>query len=424
MKSSIRPLLVNTFDQTGGAARAAYRLLGGLRRSGSPAQMVVRGKSSGDDAVIKCESDWLGWCKGVLDILPLKAYPGRQQHNFSPARVPDQFGKMLARLQPDLLHLHWMSYGFFKIETLALLDMPIVWTLHDSWPFSGGCHLPGECRKFLKMCGACPVLDSTKQDDLSHRVWMRKRKSYALSRLNLVAPSRWMAERARESSLLGAFPLDVIPNGVDVNLFSPGSRLAARDRLGLPQEGMLILFGARHALSDRNKGFGELCQALKQLPSELRGQTILVSFGESPDTPLPDLGVKVVSLGEITNDNHIVDLYRAADVLVVCSHEENLPNMISEAMACGLPCVAFDVGGISDQVVHRRTGCLASPQDSAALASEISWLLSRVRGEPGFSSAARKHAVENFALEHVARLHLELYRRVLEPVPVREVDKR
>jgi glycosyltransferase involved in cell wall biosynthesis len=412
----MKPLLINTFEQTGGAAKAAYRLLCGLRREGVLAQMLVRGKTGRDAEVVKCEPDWLGWCKGWFDILPVKRYPRRQPDNFNPGLVPDRLKASISELAPDLLHLHWVSYGFLRIETLAALGLPIVWTLHDAWPFSGGCHLPGGCRKYELECGACPVLGSAELEDLSRRVWERKQRSYCYARMTFVAPSRWMAERARASGLLRERVVEVIPNGIDVEKYAPGDSLAARDRLGLPRKRRLILFGARHALSDRNKGFAELCTALGQLPPQLRSQSTLVLFGETACTPLPTLGMEIVNRGEIKDEADIVELYRAADLLVVPSREENLPNMISEAMACGLPCAAFDVGGIADQILHRETGCLAPALDASALAAEIAWLLENAGPQTVLARNARLHAVASFSLERVVPQYLKLYRRLVGPV--------
>lgn len=408
--------LLNTYDQTGGAARAAYRLLCGLRQEGVQAKILVRDRISHDADVIKCEPDWLGWCKGWLDILPTKRYPRRQRDNFSPALVQDRIGMTITRLKPDLLHLHWLSYGFLQIETLQKLDLPIVWTLHDSWPFTGGCHLPGSCRKYEGECGACPVLGSSKQDDLSRRVWRRKRLGYPAGRMVFVAPSRWMAGRARASSLLQDCTVEVIPNGIDVTHYCPGDSLAARDQLGLPRGRNVILFGAHHALSDRNKGFDLLCAALQQLPASLRTRSILVLFGERTATILPDTGIETVNCGEIANEETIVTLYRAADLLAVPSRQENLPNMISEAMACGTPCVAFDVGGVGDQISPRETGCLATPFEVGSFAAEVAWLCEDSDNRHNLAENARRHAVAHLALERVARQHLELYRRIIAGV--------
>lgn len=232
--------------------------------------------------------------------------------------------------------------------------------------------------------------------------------------MTIVAPSRWMAKRAKASSLLKEVDAEIIPNGIDVTRYMPASQSVARDRLGLSRNRRLIMFGARHALSDRNKGFDLLAAAINRLPSKLRADSTLVLFGESIRTRLPAFNMQCINCGEINDEDHIAELYRAADILVVPSREENLPNMISEAMACGLPCVAFDVGGIADQIIHRQTGCLVSPFDTAALAAEMTWLLENSASRSSCAERARGHAVENFSLDLVAHRHLAVYRRLFE----------
>lgn len=408
----MKVVFLNTYE-SGGAARASYRLFKGLKSADADVCMIVRGdaRSSG---VISAGSSQGGFLRALLDGLPLHGYPNRQPHNFSPAWIPGRGLSEATRLAPDIVHLHWIPQGFVQIESLENPGYPVVWTLHDSWPFTGGCHLPGNCQKYMEECGACPVLGSTAKKDLSHRVWQRKHQNYSVDRMTFIAPSHWMAARAKASSLLRGCTVEVIPNGIDITQYAPGDWCAARDKLGLPRNRRLILFGARHALSDRNKGIDELCTALGQLPAELRDQSTLVLFGETTRAPLPAFGMEVINRGEIKDEAEIVELYRAADLLVVSSREENLPNMVSEAMACGLPCVAFDVGGIADQILPRITGCLAPALDTRALSAEIAWLLENAESRSALSQRAREHAMTNFSLDRVARRHLALYHRLVE----------
>lgn len=408
----LRVVLLNTYE-TGGAARACSRLFHGLKSADADVCMIVRGdaRSSG---VISAGSSQGGFLRALLDGLPLHGYPNRQPHNFSPAWIPGRGLSEATRLAPDIVHLHWIPQGFVQIESLENPGYPVVWTLHDSWPFTGGCHLPGNCQKYMEECGACPVLGSTAPQDLSHRVWQRKHQNYSVDRMTFIAPSHWMAARAKTSSLLRGCAVEVIPNGIDITQYAPGDRSAARDKLGLPRNRRLILFGAHHGFSDRNKGFDLLCAAIGGLPPDLRACSTLVLFGESGQTHLPSLDVEIVNRGEIGDEAIVAALYRAADLLVVSSREENLPNMVSEAMACGLPCVAFDVGGIADQILPRVTGCLAPALDTRALSAEIAWLLENAESRSALSQRAREHAMTNFSLDRVARQHLALYQRLVE----------
>ena len=364
------------------------------------------------DDVIKVENSKIGWLRGCLDILPNKIYPQCQRDNFTSAWAPGRVGRSIAALQHDLVHLHWVGAAFLNIKEISRIASPIVWTLHDSWPFTGGCYLPGDCRRFEESCGCCPVLGSNKMQDLSRRNWQRKKNALPVERMTIVAPSQWMASRARSSSLLRDCPVEVIPNGIDTSLFSPGDRRVARDMLGLPHHKRLILFGARHALSDPNKGFDLLCDMLRCLPSGLRHESTLVQFGETSAHPFPDVGMDIVSRPEIADESEIVQYYRAADLMVLPSRTENLPNMVSEAMACGLPCVAFHVGGIPEQIVHHKTGCLAPPFDAAIMADEVSWLLADDARTSTLREEARQRALDLFSEEVMVSQYLDLYQRL------------
>jgi len=360
----MNPLLVSTFDRTGGAARSAYRLLNALQQEGVAAKLLVRNRTKYDRNVIKAENAWLGWCRAYLDFLPLKLYPRRLTNAFSRAAVKDGLRRWMIRLQPDLLHLHWANEGFLKIETLQSLGLPLVWTMHDSWVFTGGCHLPDDCHRYEERCGRCPVLGSIREEDLSRRIWNRKQQNYPFPKMTFVAPSRWLAERAQSSSLLSKCHVEVIPNPVDVTFYSPGDSFAARSVCGLPADRHVLLFGAHHALSDPNKGAELLWKTLQSLPAEFRRKCLLVIFGEDREGFCPPVEIETINCGVLENESEIVNLYRAADVLILTSRQENLPNMISEAMSCGLPCIAFAVGGVPEQIRHHQNGCLVEPFDT------------------------------------------------------------
>jgi len=409
-------LSVNTSDINGGAAKAAYRLLLALRQADVEASLLVRNKRSQNQYVVSGEGERLGWCKAYLDFLPLKLYPRRLTNTFSRAAVKDGLQRWVTRLQPDLLHLHWVNEGFLQIETLRSLGVPLVWTMHDSWAFTGGCHLPADCRRYEERCGCCPVLGSAREDDLSRRVWNRKQQSYPFSKMTFVAPSQWLAERARSSSLLSNCPVEVIPNPVDVTVYFPGDRLAARSVCGLPEDRHVLLFGAQHALSDPNKGAELLWKTLQSLPAEFRRKCLLVVFGEDREGFCPPVEIETINRGVLDNESEVVNLYRAADVLLLPSRQENLPNMISEAMSCGLPCVAFAVGGIPEQIRHHQNGCLVEPFDTEAMANEITGLFRIDEDRSAYGVKAREHVEQYYSMQVVARQYLSLYERIVNPV--------
>lgn len=413
MVEFLKSLTLNTHDLTGGAARAAFRLHKGLQSSGVDATMIVREKSGFDPSVIALGNKFAGRIRALCDSLPLHFYPKRQLHNFSPAVMPDKVAAKVAQMHPDIVHLHWVVEGFWQVESLARFNCPIVWTLHDAWPFTGGCHLTAGCRKYEITCGACPVLGSRVEKDLSRRVWDRKRRSYPLEKMTFISPSHWLAEQARASSLLNNCVVEVIPNGVDSSVYSPGDKLAARSVCGLPEDRKIILFGARHALSDFNKGIDLLWETLDKLPIELRKKCLLVVFGEQKDNFVPPVEVEFLNYGAVDNEAEIANLYRAADLFAMTSRQENLPNMVSEAMSCGLPCVAFAVGGIPEQVIHRENGCLVEPYDTDAMSLEVAWLLSAKDEQQALGQRARAFAQERYSLQKVALQHICLYEKVL-----------
>ncbi len=410
----MKPLLINTFDQTGGAAKAAYRLLLALQQADVDAALLVRNKQSQNKKVIRVGSEWLGWFRAYLDFLPLKLYPRRLTNTFSRASVKDGLKHWVARLQPDLLHLHWANEGFLKIETLQSLELPLVWTMHDSWVFTGGCHLPDDCRRYEERCGRCPVLGSVREDDLSRWIWNRKQQNYPFSKMTFVAPSRWLAERAQSSSLLSECCVEVIPNPVDVTFYSPGDKLAARSACGFPEDRHVLLFGAYHALSDPNKGAELLWKTLQSLPAEFRRKCLLVVFGEDREGFCPPVEIETINCGVLENESEVINLYRAADVLLLTSRQENFPNMISEAMSCDLPCVAFAVGGIPEQIRHHQNGCLVEPFDTEAMANEIIDLLHTEEKRIAYGEKAREHAVQCYSMPIVAGQYLSLYERLID----------
>ncbi len=413
----MRILQLNTFDEWGGAARAAFRLNRGLQGIGIDSRMLVQTKTGGAEDVIGIRTPLTRIAYGVrafVDTLPVRLYPARPIYNFTPAMMPDGLAGRVAGLAPDILHLHWLAAGFMRVETLKKFRRPLVWTLHDSWAFTGGCHIPHGCVKYRDRCGSCPVLGSRCEADLSRWVWRRKEREWAGLDLTLVAPSRWLADCARASSLFNAVNVRVIPNGIDATVFAPVDKRSARDRLGLSQEKKYILVGAMNSTSDPNKGFHLLLPSLQRLSaSGGEERTELIVFGAAEPADPPRFGMKATYVGRVAEEARMALLYGAADLFVLPSLLENLPNTVMESMACGTPCVAFDEGGVPDLIGHRCDGYLARPYEPEDLAEGIAWVLEdeERRGEMG--ARARRKVTEEFALEEVARRYAGLYDELL-----------
>jgi glycosyltransferase involved in cell wall biosynthesis len=405
--------LLNTYDKSGGATRACQRLLSGLSAAGVDATMLVREKSTNNSEVVTVGSRIDGFIRALIDGIPLYWYPHRQLHVFAPAWVPGRGIPEVSRLDPDLVHLHWVVNGFVRIEDLSSLSCPVVWTLHDSWAFTGGCHLPDGCTRYELTCGRCPVLGSENENDWSRSIWKRKLKSWSDLPLTVVAPSHWIAEKARSSSLFRNRRIDVIPNGIDTDLYCPGDKMEARRKLGLPENGKLVLFGAIHALSDFNKGFDLLQSAISTMTISQRQNTELIIFGVNKSVTLPDGGILVRNFGIITNEEQLVLIYRAADLLVTPSRQENLAYVVMEAMSCGTPCVAFSIGGMSDLIAHEVTGYLARPYVAEDLATGIINLLNDDELRTSMAAKSRKWIEDNFCIHLISQRHEMLYRQLL-----------
>jgi glycosyltransferase involved in cell wall biosynthesis len=258
----------------------------------------------------------------------------------------------------------------------------------------------------------CPVLGSNTENDWSRRIWQRKNTSWKDLRLTVVAPSRWLADRARCSALFSKRRIEVIPNGINTALFCPGDKVSARRALGLPEGRKLILFGAKNALSDNNKGFDLLQRALAMIHAKLREETELVIFGEHVDSPLPDCVLPVTNLGEIHEEERIVLIYRAADIFVMPSRQENLPNMVMEAMSCGTPCVAFAIGGIPDLIDHGETGYLALPYVIDDMARGMVRLLEDEKMRAGMAAKSRQWALNTVSIDRIVERYATLYREL------------
>ena len=410
-------LLLNTNDISGGAAIATYRLLKGLQQNGIEAQMLVQSKKSDDYSVIGPQTKWqkiFGKLRPTLDSIPVRFYKQRKKIIFSPAFLPDNINKKIHDINPDIIHLHWIAAGFIRIETLAKIIKPIVWTLHDSWAFTGGCHIPFDCKKYTGSCGQCPVLNSNKKNDLSYKIWKWKKKSWKNLDLTIVTPSSWLGECAKKSSLFYKTPVRIIPNGIDLNRFKPIDKNVARDILCLPKDKKLILFGAMSAVNDQNKGFHLLKQAFKKFQLIGNKNIEFVIFGSSKPRDEENLGFKTHYLGRLNDEISLAVVYSAADTMIVPSIQEAFGQTASESMSCGTPVVAFGTTGLLDIVDHQINGYLAKPFDTTDLAYGIKWVLEDNDRWRKLSESSREKVANEFDIVKVAKRYMYLYKNILK----------
>jgi len=409
--------LLNTFDRVGGAAIATYRLHCGLRSIGVNSQLIVQNKQSKDLSVTGPSTtvqQALAFLRPYLDSIAVRPYINRHRVPFSAACLPDNLSSKVARLNPDIVHLSWVSGGFLKIETLSNIHQPLVWTLHDMWPFTGGCHYDNECGRFRQSCGNCPILESGKESDLSRRILERKQKSWDGKKMVAVAPSRWLAEMARSSTLFRNKRVEVIPNGINTEIFRPIDKMSARADFNLPHDKYLILFSAFYATTDKRKGNQLLVRALEIMSKKGWGtKAELLIVGSSKPQDVPDMGLKVHYMGNVNDESAQAALYSAADVVVAPSLQENLSNTVMEALSCGTPVVAFDIGGMPDLIEHRINGYLATPFEYEDLADGIIWVIEDKNRRNALSEQARGSVDTKYSLKAVADRYLSLYREIL-----------
>lgn len=412
----MKSLLINTSDIHGGAARAAYRLHQGLQQIGIESKMLVQKKLSDDLSVIgpiasingPNASRWntISVTRYLIDRLPLIYYNRQNFHlmDWSPQWVPSKISRRIDRINPDIVHLHWICQGFIPIQEIKKIKQPLIWTFHDMWTFTGGCHYDCTCVRYQETCGKCPQLGSDKKNDLSNWVWKRKKEYWSERDFTVVTPSKWLADCARSSSLLADKEIVVIPNGLDLDKFKPVDKVEARKALNLPIEKNLILFGAVNSLEDKRKGFQLLKTAINMISSDSDFEAVIfgnLSEGEQLDIPVNYLGK--------LPENMLSSAYSAADVMVVPSVQEAFGQTASEAMACGTPVVCFGSTGLMDIVQHQKTGYLAKPYDTEDLAQGIEWVVEQDQRKKNLSKASRNYVEKNFELKMIAEKYRELY---------------
>ena len=405
-------LHLSTSDIDNGGARAAYRLHQGLRSLDCTSRLLVRAKF-GSDASVTAERSPLTKLAPPVSELPLKLYP-KHTGMFSPQWFPDVLGAKAAEFNPDVINLHWVCNGYLRIETLTQFNQPMVWTLHDMWPFTGGCHYTQDCDRYKTSCGSCPQLQSDRSWDLSRWVWQRKAKAWKNANLTIVASSQWMADCARSSSLFCDLRVEVIPCCLDTEKYKPTNQQFARELLNLPQDKQLVLFGAIGGTSDRRKGFHLLQPALQQLSKAgWHDQIELVVFGASQPEQEIDLGFKSHYLGYVRDDIALALIYSAADVMVVPSVQEAFGQTASEALSCGTPVVSFNATGLKDIVDHQQNGYLATPFEIDDLVNGIAWVLEDKERHQKLQFHARRKSLREFTSDVIARRYLSLYEEVL-----------
>jgi len=416
--------LINTADAGGGAPAACMRLLKALEQHQVDVKLQVQEKKTteprveiiGDDFLTKLRIRF-NFLYERLPFIWFKAKEKSLRFAFSTADAGIDITNQPAVLNADILHLHWTNSGYLSINNLKKLietGKPVVWTLHDMWAFTGGCHYAGDCDHFINQCGNCWMLRDAADKDISFDGWVRKMNMLgAAQNIVFVTCSNWLADVARTSSLLKNFRIQAIPNPIDTGVFSPKDMLAARKKWSINQQAKIILFGAANIL-DRRKGITYLVDALHQLKSDYSDteDIEIVIFGKNKSFDVTQLPFKVYALDIITSQNDLAELYSLADVFVSPAIEDNLPNTIMEALACATPVVAFNTGGIPDMVEHMRNGYLAEFKLASDFAKGINYVLT-ASNKDELAENARNKVLNTFTNDIVATQYMAVYQSIL-----------
>lgn len=406
-------LHISTADNAGGSGRSAYRIHLGLKRLGVQSRMLVGWKVTDDPDVARV------WQNGAARIIDRVAGEITDRLGLqylllpSSSRLPQHPWVRSA----DVVQLYNTHGGYLNHRILPCLGSgrPIVWRLSDMWPFTGHCAYSYECERWKTGCGSCPILGEYPplRVDTTALLWRVKRQVYHRCHLTIVAPSRWMASLVRESPLLGRFPLQVIPNGLDTEIFRPIPKPVAREVLGLKPEARVILF-IGHTEAAPRKGETYLREALVRLTGTLVMDLVLLVMGTSRWEWLDAPNCSTKCIGPVTNDLLMAAVYAAADVFVSPTLAENSPNGVLESMACGTPAVAFNIGGVPELVGHLETGYLAAYKDSADLARGIELLLTDGVLRERLGRRCREVVEGEHGLDLQARRFEGLYRGILQ----------
>jgi len=418
----MRITIVNTSDSRGGAAIAALRLFNSLIKVLPDTKMLVREKLTQTPGIIGLSNTGFKRIKNQFYFLfeRLSFMPRAKSKDFWFAFSPANIGQSITDIpeikEADIIHLHWIHMGFLSIKDIRNLvktGKPIVWSLHDMWAFTGGCHYAGSCTNFMKACGNCAFLSMPSNKDFSYRIHKKKMKLFESANINFIAVSNWMAENAKKSSLIGNSSITVLPNPIDTEIYKPANKIAIREELGLPKDRFLVLSGAAN-LKDKRKGFAFLVDALSQIAENRPGISDkygLISFGKSSDVELN--AIPVYPQSYLKDDKDIAKLYQAADVFVLPTLEDNLPSTVMEALSCGTPVVAFNTGGIPDMVEHKINGYLAELRNVDDLITGIEWIENHPEIEQ-IRNNGRQKVLQNFSMEVVTEKYVSFYKDLLK----------
>ena len=399
-------------DLKGGAARGAYWLHQGLISEGIESKIFNNTpKSDNDNNVVTFTNNkknlWLDFFYKKIEKLPLKVYKNKTNHVFSTGIIGFDITKHPLYNWAEIIHLHWINNAFISIKNLHKIKKPIVWTLRDMWPFTGGCHTTIDCNKYKTGCGSCPQLGSNKNNDLSRKIIKSKQKNIP-SHAYIVGVTPWISNEAKESIVFKDFHVSCIYNNINCNLFFPLNKQIAREALNIKTNKKIILVGAQYTY-DYFKGFDKFLQALQSLDEQ---KYLVLFFGRLGADVESSIKFEYKNFGFIRDDITLRLLYSAADVFVNPSLIESFGKTTAESMACGTPVVCFDATGSRYIVDHQVNGYRAEPYNPIDLSNGIEWIIKNKKYNSIALNAEQK-VIQNFDSQLIAKQYVNLYENIL-----------
>ena len=417
----MRILIVNTSEKNGGAAVAANRLMEALNSNGEDAKMLVRDKQTDDKRVVALRRSRLHWWRFLWErwCIFLHLHLSRQRlFELDIANTGTDITTLPEFKAADIIHLSWINQAMLSLADIKKIvnsGKPVVWTMHDIWPATAICHYARGCKQFHTACHHCPLLPrGGGNNDLSARVWRKKVAILQDKNILFVACSKWLEGQAKQSALLKNQIVTSIPNPIDTRTFCKQDKKQARRAFGLPENKQLILFVSQR-VTDERKGVNYFIEALQQLVTEhpaMKQNTGVVILGGHSAEVAARLPIPAYALGYVSDAQKIASVYNSADLFVLPSLEDNLPNTIMEAMACGIPCVGYRVGGIPEEIDHLKNGYVAAYKDVNDLARGIYWVLNEAEYDV-LSIQAIEKVISCYSQKAVSLRYIEVYNQAL-----------
>lgn len=412
-------LQINTFDVRGGAARVAFELHKALRRMGHNSMMLVGTKMSDDPDVVNMYFEKQKYLRTAYKIMHLftkrmELISGLQYFFVLPDKY---FLKTDLIKDADIIHVHNTHGGYLSQWAIRNLSekKPVIWTLHDMWAITGHCAHSLECEKWKTGCGKCPYLRAYPPVyvDTTHFLWNVKKRAYEKSKLVITVPSKWLMDKLPES-ILSHIPVYLINNAVDTDTFMSKDKHKTRAKLGLPRDRYILTFIADAGARNPWKGFDYLLKSLSLIKKDYISQLFFVMIGEKRDSIMKETGIDGISVGKVSQPELMAEYYSASDIYLLPSIAENSPLVVLEAMSCGTPVVAFDVGGVSEIIQHKETGYIAKYKDAGDFARGVEWFMS-LDNDKYCEISHRCVAVikERYTLQQQVQKYLSLYEKVI-----------